>query len=183
MGRLIYSGNISLDGYMNDANGNFDWGEPTDEIHQFWNDLDRPIGTHIYGRKLYETMVVWETMPPTSPVTDDYADVWRNSDKLVISHSLPSVTSTRTTLRHSLDLDWLAEFKASSAQDITIGGPTLAAQAFDLVDEIHVLLYPVVVGGGTRFFPDGASALFTLAESRVFGNGVVHVHYGATGRD
>lgn len=177
MARLIYSGNISLDGYMNDANGNFDWGEITDELHQFWNDHDRAASTHIYGRRLYETMAVWETMPPTSPVMDEYADVWRNSDKIVISSSLPDVSTPRTTLHRSLDLAWLESLKTTSPTDITIGGPTLAAQAIDLVDELHVLVYPLIVGGGTRFFPDGADARFELLGTRVFGNGVVQLHY------
>lgn len=177
MARLIYSGNISLDGYINDANGNFDWGEITDEFHQFWNDHDRAAGTHIYGRRLYETMAVWETLETDSPVMQEYADVWRNSDKIVISSSLPDVSTSRTTLLRSLDLAWLEELKATSASDITIGGPTLAGQAITLVDEIHVVVFPVLVGGGTRFFPDGASQRFDLVESGTLGNGLVHLHY------
>lgn len=177
MARLIYSGNISLDGYMNDANGNFDWGEITDEFHQFWNDHDRAAGTHIYGRRLYETMAVWETMQPDSPVMQEYANVWRNSDKIVISSSLPDVSTPRTTLRRSLDLSWLESLKATSPSDITIGGPTLAGQAIDLVDEMHLVVFPVLVGGGTRFFPDGVDLRFELVESGALGNGLVYLHY------
>ena len=176
MGRLMFTGNLSLDGYINDANGDFDWGEPSDEVHQFFNDLERSVGTHLYGRRLYETMKVWETMPPTTPVMDDYAEVWRNSDKVVFSTSLPSVSTPRTTLQRTLSPDYVADLKQSSRLDIGIGGPTLAAQVFDLVDDLHLVLYPVVVGGGTAFFP-AASAQFELAGSRVFENGIVHLHY------
>lgn len=174
MGRLIYAGNISLDGYFNDAEGNIDFSEPSEEVHQFWNDLDRGIRTHIYGRRLYETMAVWQTMPPTSPVTDDYAAVWRNSDKLVISSSLPEVSTPRTTLERGLSPERIAELTAQG--DVTIGGPTLGTQFIDYIDDLHILLYPLIVGGGTPFFPS-ASAKFALADSRVFGNGVVHLHY------
>ena len=172
----MFTGNISLDGYINDANGNFDWGEPSDEVHQFFNDLERTVGTHLYGRKLYEMMAVWETWPPSSPVMDEYAEVWRNSDKVVFSASLPAVSTPRTTLQRTLSPDFVAELKQTSRTDIGIGGPTLAAQVFDLVDDLHLVLYPVVVGGGTPFFP-AATAQFELAGSRVFENGIVHLHY------
>ena len=172
----MFTGNISLDGYINDVHGNFDWGEPSDEVHQFFNDLERSVGTHLYGRKLYETMAVWETMPPTSPVMDDYADVWRNSDKVVFSSTLDAVITPRTTLQRTLSPEFIADLKESSPLDLGIGGPTLAAQVFDLVDDLHLVFYPVVVGGGTKFFPS-ASAQFELADSRVFGNGIVHLHY------
>lgn len=173
MGRLSYGGNISLDGYMNDANGEFDWGEITPEIHQFWNDRERPNSTYVYGRKLYETMLAWETMPPTSPVMDEYGEIWRGADKIVVSSSLQDVSSARTTLVRTMPD--LAALKAT--QNVTIGGPTLAAQALDLIDDIEVLVYPIVVGGGTPFFPSGFRAKFALANSHVFGNGVVHLHY------
>ena len=172
----MFTGNLSLDGYINDVNGDFDWGEPSDEVHQFFNDLERSVGTHLYGRRLYETMKVWETMPPTSPVMDDYAAVWRNSDKVVFSASLTEVSTPRTTLQRSLTREYVADLKRTSPSDIGIGGPTLAAQVFDLVDDLHLVLYPVVVGGGTPFFP-AVTAQFELAGSRVFENGIVHLHY------
>lgn len=175
MARLIYTGNISLDGYMNDADGNFDWAEPTDEVHQFFNDLEKPIGTHVYGRRLYETMKVWETMPHSGTVMDEYADDWRASSKVVVSSTLDSVDTPRTTLERSLD--FLPALKASSDRDITIGGPTLGVQALDLVDEVHLLLHPFVVGGGTPFFAGPFRGAFSLVSSRAFDNGVVHAHY------
>ena len=177
MGRLSFTANISLDGYINDADGNFDWSDPSDEVHMFFNDFERPHGTHLYGRRLYETMAVWETMPPTSPVMDDYAEVWRATDKIVFSSSLPEVYTPRTTLVREFSPEFVRSLKESSPKDLTIGGPTLAAQAMDLIDDVHLVLLPLVVGGGTRFFPDHVAARFTLADSRVFENGTVHLHY------
>ncbi len=177
MARLVYTGLVSLDGYMNDINGHFDWAEPSKEIHQFANDLDRGIGTHVNGRKLYETMVFWETMPPAEPVMNDYAEIWRSAEKVVISTTLEDVASARTTLLREFSPEWLAELKATASRDIAIGGPTLAAQVFDLIDDLHMLVYPVVVGGGTRFLPDGATANFALVGSHTFQNGVIHLHY------
>ncbi len=177
MARLIFTGLLSLDGYINDSEGNFDWAEPSEDVHQLANDLDRTIGTHVYGRGLYETMVAWETMPPGHPILDDYAQIWRAADKVVFSRTLADVASERTTLMREFSHDWLAELKATATQDIGIGGPTLAAQAFDLLDDIKLLVYPVIVGGGTRFFPDGAAAELTLAETRVLENGVIFIHY------
>ena len=176
MGRLSFTANITLDGYINDANGNIDWGDITDELHQFFNDLERKQGIRLYGRRLYESMAVWETLPPTSPVMNEYGEIWRDSDKVVFSSTLSEVSSARTTLEREFFPDYVAELKRTSSEDITIGGPTLAAQAFDLIDDLHLVIHPVVLGGGTRFFPS-ATARFALADSRVFGNGVVHLHY------
>jgi dihydrofolate reductase len=177
MARLSFIGNVSLDGYINDADGNFDWTEPSDEVHKLFNDLDRSADTHLYGRRLYETMAVWETMPPTSAVMDEYAEVWRNSDKIVFSSTLPDVSSSRTTLVREFSPAYVAELKASSTRDLTIGGPNLAAQAMDLIDDLHILLVPVLVGGGTPFFTSGVTGQFTLAESRPFDTGAVYLHY------
>lgn len=178
MARLSFTGIVSLDGHVNDAEGNFDWAMPDEELHAFFNDLDRPIGTHLYGRRLYETMVWWETMPPdSSPIMNDYATIWRAADKVVFSSSLPDVSSTRTTLVREFSPAYVAELKASSAQDIDIGGPTLAAQAIDLVDDLHVVIFPVLLGGGTRLFQSDTLARFSLAESRIFEGGVVYLHY------
>jgi len=176
MGRLSFTANISLDGYINDANGSIDWGSISDEVHQFFNDLERQNGIYLYGRRLYETMAVWEDLPPTSPVMDQYGEIWRDADKIVFSSTLPEVSTARTTLERAFFPDYVAELKRSSSENITIGGPTLAAQAFDLIDDLHLVLHPVVLGGGTKFFPS-ATARFALADSRVFGNGVVHLHY------
>lgn len=177
MVRLVYSGLTSLDGYVNDSYGNFDWATPNDEVHQLANDLDRKIGTHVNGRKLYETMVFWETVPPENPTIDEYAELWRGADKVVVSRTLDDVASARTTLLRDFSLKWLADLKATATKDIAIGGPTLAAQAFDLIDDIHVFVCPVIVGGGTRFLPEGASTGLTLVTSRTFDNGVVYLHY------
>jgi dihydrofolate reductase len=177
MARLSFTGIISLDGYVNDAEGNFDWAMPDEELHAFFNDLERPVGTHLYGRRLYETMVWWETMPPDSPIMDDYAALWRGADKIVFSSSLPDVSSARTTLVREFSPALVAELKATSARDISIGGPTLAAQVMDLVDDLHVVIFPVVVGGGTRLFQADVLVQFALVESRVFEGGVVYLHY------
>ena len=177
MVRLVHSGLISLDGYVNDSYGNFDWAEPNEEVHQLANDLDRKIGTHVNGRRLYETMVFWETVPPENPTIDEYAELWRGADKVVVSRTLDDVASARTTLLRDFSLKWLADLKATATKDIAIGGPTLAAQAFDLIDEIHVFVCPVIVGGGTRFLPEGAASALTLVTSRTFDNGVVYLHY------
>lgn len=177
MARLVYTGLVSLDGYINDTDGNFDWAMPSEEVHQLANDLDRGIGTHINGRKLYETMVFWETMPPAEPVMNEYAEIWRSAEKFVVSRTLSDVASARTTLVRDFSREWIADLTSTVTRDIAIGGPTLAAQAFDLIDDIHMLLFPIIVGGGTRFLPEGATSTFTLASSRVFDDGVVHLHY------
>jgi dihydrofolate reductase len=176
MGRLSCTGIVSLDGYINDATGNFDWAAPSEEVHAFVNDLERPIGTYLYGRRLYETMVAWETMPPSTPEMDDYTAIWRDADKVVFSSSLASVSSERTILERSFSTDYVASVKGSSPKDISIGGPTLAAQAVELIDDVHLFLNPVIVGGGTPFFPSALVSL-SLANSHVFGNGVVYLHY------
>lgn len=177
MARLSFAGLASLDGYINDARGDFDWAMPSPEVHQFANDLDSAVGTHVYGRKLYETMAVWETMPPGDPIMDEYAEVWRAADKVVFSRRLPDVPTARTTLIREFSLDFLSDLKATATRDIAIGGPTLAAHAFSLIDDIHLFINPVIIGGGTRMLPDGVTAELTLADSRVFDNGVVYVHY------
>lgn len=177
MVRLVYSGMTSLDGYVNDSYGNFDWATPNDEVHQLANDLDKAIGTHVNGRKLYETMVFWETVEPESPVIDEYAETWRGADKVVVSRTLEDVASARTTLLPHFTLSWLADLKATATKDIAIGGPTLATQAFDLIDDIHTFVCPVIVGGGTRFLPKGATTSLALVTSRTFDNGVVYLHY------
>jgi dihydrofolate reductase len=182
MAKLVYAAITSLDGYVNDASGNFDWAEPDAEVHAFVNNLERRIGTYLYGRRLYETMVYWETAstgPDVSPVEADYARVWQAADKIVYSRSRPAVSSARTELATELDADAVRALKASSRRNLSIGGPTLAAQALaeGLVDELHLFLNPVMVGGGTRALPDGVRLDLELVGERRFANGVIHLHH------
>jgi dihydrofolate reductase len=183
--RLIYSAITSLDGYIADADGNFDWAAPDVEVHAFVNDLERPIGTYLYGRRMYETMVAWETMPTDDdqpPVSRDYAQIWRAADKIVYSRTLPAVASARTRLERDLDVDAVRQLKASAARDISVGGPGLAAAAIaaGLVDELHLFLTPVVVGGGTAALPDGVRVELELLDEHRFAGGVVHLHYSCS---
>ncbi len=149
MGRLVYSAIASLDGYVADAQGRFDWCAPDEEVHAFVNDLERPIGTHLYGRRMYDVLAVWDTIGGGSDVTVDFARIWRAADKVVYSRTLDAVSTGRTRLERELDLETLAERVRSSPTDVSIGGPTLAAPALraGLVDDLHLLLSPVLVGG------------------------------------
>jgi dihydrofolate reductase len=178
---LIYTAIMSLDGYVADADGNFDWSAPDEEVHAFVNDLERPIGTYLLGRRMYEVLVAWETMDTAGePSTiEDYAHIWRAADKVVYSRSLDAVTSAKTRLERSFDPDVVREMKASVDRDISVGGPHLAAQAIraGLVDEIQLFLSPVVVGGGTRGLPDNVRLDLELLDERRFGNGTVFVRY------
>jgi dihydrofolate reductase len=178
MGRLIYSAIASLDGYVNDERGKFDWARPDAEVHAFANDLERAVGTHLYGRRMYETMAVWETLESDEPLLRDYAQIWRAADKIVYSRTLKEVASARTRIEREFDPDAIRRIEG----DISIGGPTLAAHAFaaGLVDECHLLLNPFVVGGGTRALPDGVRGGLELLDHRRFGNGVIHLHYRAS---
>jgi dihydrofolate reductase len=185
MAKLIYSAITSLDGYVADENGTFDWAMPDEEVHAAVNDLERPIGTYLYGRRMYEVMVAWETMPTgpdEHPVARDFAEIWRAADKVVFSSTLPTATSARTRIERSFDPAAIRELKASAEQDLSVGGPHLAAQALaaGLVDECHLFLSPVVVGGGNRALPDGVRVPLELLDERRFGNGVVHLHYAVT---
>jgi dihydrofolate reductase len=177
MGKLVYSAIASLDGYVNDADGNFDWAAPDAEVHAFVNDQERPIGTYLYGRRMYETMAVWETMDDPEPLMRDYAQIWRAADKVVVSRTLDEVSTPRTRLERELDPEAVRALKAHG--DVSVGGPNLAAGALraGLVDELHLFLNPVVVGGGTAALPDGLRAELELVGERRFANGVVHVHY------
>jgi dihydrofolate reductase len=178
--KLIYSAITSLDGYVADADGSFDWAAPDEEVHAFINDLERPIGTYLYGRRMYEVMVFWETvaLEDLPPFVRDYARIWRSADKVVYSRTLPGVSSSRTRLERELDPEELRRMKVSSARDLSVGGANLAGQTFadGLVDEVHLFLTPVVVGGGTQALPDLRLDL-ELLELRRFGSGVVHLHY------
>jgi dihydrofolate reductase len=181
VGKLIYSALASLDGYVADEDGKFDWAEPDEEVHAYVNDLVRPAGTHLYGRRLYEVMVVWETLDTADEPAPmrDFAEIWRAADKVVYSRTLEEVATARTRLEREFDPDGVRQLKASAERDLTVGGPTLAAEAFaaGLVDECHLFLSPVVVGGGLRALRDGVRVDLELLDERRFGNGVVHLHY------
>jgi dihydrofolate reductase len=182
MAKLIYSAITSLDGYVADEDGNFDWAAPDEEVHAFVNDLERPVGTYLYGRRMYETMVAWETMhlADQPPVMRDFAETWRATDKIVYSRTLESVSSARTRIERGFDPEAVRQMKAQEGRDITVGGPDLAAQAIKagLVDECHLFLTPIVVGGGKQSFPHNVRLKLELLDERRFGSGVVHLHYG-----
>jgi dihydrofolate reductase len=182
--QLIYTAITSLDGFIADEEGNFDWGEPSEEVHTFVNDLERPIGTYLYGRRLYDVMVAWETIADEQPFVQDYARIWRAADKIVFSRSLETVTSERTRIERSFDPDAIREMKSSTDKAISIGGPTLAAQAFGagLVDEIRLFLAPIIVGAGTRALPNGVRRPLELLDERRFDNGMVYLRHRATSR-
>jgi dihydrofolate reductase len=182
MANLIYAAIASLDGYVEDDEGRFDWAAPDDEVHAFVNELERPIGTYLYGRRMYETMLFWETVSAEAdepPVFWDYARIWRAAEKIVYSRGLQTVSSARTRIEREFDRDVVRRLKESSASDISIGGAELAGQAIDagLVDECHLFLCPIVVGGGKRAFPGNVRAQLELLNERRFRNGVVHLHY------
>jgi dihydrofolate reductase len=182
MAKLIYSAITSLDGYVADEDGKFDWSAPDEEVHAFVNDLERPIGTYLYGRRMYEVMRYWETAPEPdeqSPAMHDYAEVWRAADKIVYSRTLETVSTSRTRIERDFDVAAIRELKASAERDLTVGGPDLAAQAIKagLVDEYHLFLTPVVVGGGNHWLPRGVRLNLELLDEHRFGNGVVHLHY------
>lgn len=182
MGKLIYSAITSLDGYVADEDGNFDWAVPDEEVHTFINDLVRPVGTYLYGRQLYETMVGWETDPTLadqSPAMRDFAEIWQAAHKIVYSRTLEVVSTARTRIERDFDPEAVRQVKASAGHDLTVGGPDLAAQAIKagLVDEWHLFVAPIVVGGGNQFFPDNVRVELELMDERRFGNGMVHLRY------
>ena len=182
MGKLVYSAIASLDGYVADEDGNFDWAAPDEEVHTFVNDLERPVGTYLYGRRMYEVMVAWETMhtvPDQPPSVRDYARIWRAADKIVYSRTLETVSSARTRIERDFDPAAVRQMKASAERDLTVGGPELAARAIKagVVDEYHLFLTPFVVGGGKQSLPNNVRLKLELLDERRFGNGVVHLHY------
>jgi dihydrofolate reductase len=182
MAKLIYSAIASLDGYVEDEQGRFEWAAPDDEVHAFVNELERPIGTYLYGRRMYETMVFWETAGTDvdeAGVGRDFAEIWRAAEKIVYSRTLQAVSSARTRIERDLDADAIRRLKEASASDITIGGAELAGQAMaaGLVDELHLLLGPVVVGGGKRALPGHVRTRLELVDERRFRSGVVYLRY------
>ena len=181
MAKLIYSAIASLDGYVADEDGNFDWAAPDEEVHRFVNDLERPIGTYLYGRRMYEVMVYWETAETAADqptAGQDFAEIWQAADKVVYSRTLETVSSARTRIERDFDPDAVRELKATAERDLAVGGPELAAQALraGLVDECHLFLSPIVVGGGNRSLPNERLKLELLDERR-FGNGTVFLRY------
>jgi dihydrofolate reductase len=181
MAKLIYAAIASLDGYVADENGNFDWAEPDEEMHRFVNDLERQVGTHLYGRRMYEVMRFWETAGGADqrPVSRDYAEIWRAADKIVYSKTLESASSARTRIERDFEPDAVRRLKAAADRDLSVGGPGLAGQALaaGLVDECHFFLAPAVVGGGTRSLPDGLRLDLELLDERRFGSGFVYLRY------
>jgi dihydrofolate reductase len=182
MAHLIYSANCSLDGYIEDANGNFDWTRPDDEVHKYINDLIRTVSTHLYGRRLYQTMLVWETDPSlasASPLMADFAELWQAAEKIVYSKTLPAVPTRQTRIERDFDPEAIRRLKEAATQDILIGGANLAAQAFraGLIDECHFFVAPTTLGGGKTALPEAFRLELELLDVRRFGGGVVHLHY------
>lgn len=181
MAKLIYFTPVSLDGYISD-DGNYNWSVPTEEVHVFINDLMRPIGTYLYGRKTYETMSVWETpevIPGLLPTMLDFARIWQVADKLVYSKSLESVSTPKTHIEREFDPQAIRDLKAQSPHDISVGGPTLAAHAIQsgLVDEYCLLVVPFILGRGKRVLPTGVRLKLDNLEQRRFANGAVYLRY------
>jgi dihydrofolate reductase len=182
MAKLIYSGLMSLDGYVADEDGNFDWAAPDEEVHTFVNDLERPVGTYLYGRRIYEVMLGWETahtLAGRPAFMRVFANIWQAADKVVYSRTLETVSSARTRIERGFDPEAVRQMKAVAGRDISVGGPNLAGQAIKggLVDECHLFVTPIVIGGGKQFFPDDVRLELELLDERRFGNGVVHLHY------
>ena len=182
MAKLVYSAITSLDGYVADPDGKFDWAVPDEEVHAFVNNLERPAGTYLYGRRMYEVMVFWETthtLADQPPFIQDYAKIWQAADKIVYSGTLKSVSSARTRIERAFDPEAIRQMKARAERDITVGGPNLAAQAIraGLVDELRLIVVPVVVGGGNAFLPEGVRLALGLLDERRFANGMVHLRY------
>ncbi len=181
MAKLIYQAITSLDGYVEDTDGKFDWAAPGEEVHAFVNDLERPIATYLYGRRMYDTMAFWETADGREEpaVFRDYAEIWQAAEKIVYSRTLQEASSARTRIERDFSPDAIRQLKSASGSDITIGGSELAGQAIaaGLVDECHLFLNPVIVGGGKRALPDDVHVDLELMNERRFKSGVVHLHY------
>jgi dihydrofolate reductase len=183
MSRLIYSAITSLDGYVADSDGSFAWAAPDEEVHAFINDLERPVGTYLYGRRMYEVMSWWEAVPDLDDepaVIQDFARIWERASKVVFSRTLASVSTPRTRLEREFSSAWVAEAKSSVGHDLGIGGAEIAGQAIraGLVDEIHLFVSPVIVGGGSPALPSDVRAGLLLMDVNRFASGTVHLHYG-----
>jgi dihydrofolate reductase len=179
--KLIYIANASLDGYTEDPDGGIDLGPPDEEYFGFINELQRPVGTYLYGRRMYEAMVYWETAPTTDqpPWIVDFTSMWREADKIVFSKTLASVSSGKTTLEQEFSVEAIRRMKAEATRDLTVGGADLAAQAMaaGLVDECHLFFWPIVLGGGKHALPRHARVDLVLLNQQRTGGGVVHLHY------
>lgn len=182
MGKLVYVINASLDGFIEDAEGSFDWSVPDDAVHEFYNDMMRGVGTQLLGRRMYETMAVWETEPSfaeESAILADFAAAWQDSDKLVYSTTLTEPITSRTRIVPAFEVDEVRALKESSSSEVLVGGPGLAAHALHagVVDEVRLAVFPVVVGAGKPAFPTDLHLDLELIHERRFGNGAVHVAY------
>ena len=183
MANLIYSAIASLDGYVADEDGNFDWAAPDEEVHSFVNELERPVGIYLYGRRMYEVMVYWETADTLAdqspPPERDFAKIWQAADKIVYSKTLEQASSARTRIEREFDREAVRRLTASAERDLSVGGPDLAAQAIKagLVDELHLFVTPIIVGGGIPWLPDGVRVKLELLDERRFGSGVVYLRY------
>jgi dihydrofolate reductase len=177
--KLIYSAIASLDGYVADEGGKWDWSVPDEDVHALVNDLARPLGTWLLGRRMYEVLSAWETIDDEDPVMRDFAQIWRSADKVVYSRTLQAASTARTRVEREFDPGAVRRMKAESERDLSIAGPELAAQAFraGLVDEIQLYLSPIIVGAGNPALPDGVNIPLELLDERRFGNGVVHLRY------
>jgi len=187
MARLIYAAIMSLDGYIADADGNFDWAAPGEEVHAFVNNLERPVGTFLYGRRMYETMRYWDTahtLAGQGSVSLDFAQIWQAADKIVYSATLPAPDTARTRVERDFDPDQVRKLMEAADRDLTVGGAHLAAQAIaaGLVDEYQLFTVPAIVGGGTRALPDRVRLDLALADQRRFSNGTVYFCYRPVGR-
>ena len=186
MAKLIYSALTSLDGYIADEDGNFDWAVPDEEVLEFVNDLERPVGTYLYGRRMYEMMIGWETDPAAaeqSPRSRDFAEIWKAADKVVYSRTLEEVSTKKTRIERDFDPEAVRRMKGSSERDMSVSGPELAAHAFGagLVDECHLFLAPIVIGGGKRALPESVRVGLELLNERRFGNGMIYLRYRTKG--
>ena len=181
MARLIYTALASLDGYIEDERGGFDWAAPDEDVHRFVNDLERSAGTFLLGRRMYEVLVYWETvgLAEAPPYIVEFAEIWRAADKIVYSTTLGSASSGRTRIERGFDPEAVRELKASAERDLSVGGPELASLAFraGLVDEVHLFAAPVIVGGGKRALPDGMRLDLSLLSVKHFANGTVYTGY------
>jgi dihydrofolate reductase len=182
MAKLIYSAITSLDGYVEDEEGKFDWAAPDEEVHAFVNELERSVGTYLLGRRMYDTMVFWENPPDLAnepPVIREFAEIWQSADKFVYSTSLESTRSAKTTIVRAFDTDFVTNLKATEEADVSVGGPALASQAIaaGLVDEYQLFFVPVVVGRGKRSLPGGVRTHLELLDERRFRNGTVYLRY------
>jgi dihydrofolate reductase len=184
MAKLIYMTIASLDGYVADEQGKFGWAEPGEEVHAFINDLERPVGTYLYGRRMYETMAPWETDATLAAVSEpmrDFAQIWQSAEKIVYSKTLETASTPRTRIEREFDPEAVRQMKASAGKDLTVGGPGLAAHAFraGLIDECQLFIAPTIVGGGTRSLPEGVHMRLELVAERRFAGGMVHLRYEA----